>query len=195
MPNYQNGKVYAIRTYKSDDFYIGSTTIPLSKRLCQHKQDFKKWQNGKKNYVSSYKIIENNDAYIELLELCPCDNKMLLEKREGELIRANNCVNKIIPGRTKKEYHKENKDKKNEYCKEYYEKNKDKIKEYREKNKETISKREKEYYKINKDTISEKRKQIIECDCGVVLRKDTLLKHKKTKKHKQFEEVYNFIYS
>ncbi len=38
-------------------------------------------------------------------------------------------------------------------------------------------------------------KQLIECNCGVILNRGGLLQHKKTKKHKQFEEVYEFIYS
>lgn len=187
MPNYQNGKVYVIRTHKSDDFYIGSTTIPLSKRLCQHKQDYKRFKKGKRNYITSFKIIENEDAYIELLEECPFDNKMLLDKREGELIRANKCVNKCIPGRTQKEYNEDNKDEilkqKKEYyeinkvkiskqSKEYYLDNKDKKKQYAEKNKDKISERmkgySKEYRKTNKDILSEKAKKHIECDCGSV---------------------------
>ncbi len=177
--DYQNGKIYTIRTHKSDEFYIGSTTQPLTKRLSKHKTDYKEWKTGKRGYTTSFKIIENGDAYIELLEECPCENKMLLQKREGELIRANNCVNKIIPGRTKKEYHENNKDKISEKKKEYYEKNKDTIKEY---------------YEKNKDTISEKGKKLIQCECGSVLRKSDILRHKKSKKHKQFQSIYDFIY-
>jgi hypothetical protein len=35
---------------------------------------------------------------------------MVLHRREGELIRSNNCVNKFIAGRTKQEYRDENRD-------------------------------------------------------------------------------------
>jgi hypothetical protein len=30
---YQHGKIYTIRSFQTDKFYIGSTTQPLSKRL------------------------------------------------------------------------------------------------------------------------------------------------------------------
>jgi hypothetical protein len=36
---------------------------------------------------------------------------MELDKREGEHIRNNNCINKYIAGRTMKEYYEDNKEK------------------------------------------------------------------------------------
>jgi hypothetical protein len=36
---------------------------------------------------------------------------MELDKREGEYIRNNNCINRCIAGRTQKEYYEENKEK------------------------------------------------------------------------------------
>jgi hypothetical protein len=50
-------------------------------------------------------LLKYGDAYIELLEAYPCDNKMMLDKKEGGCIRAEpNCVNKVVAGRTQKEY-------------------------------------------------------------------------------------------
>ena len=37
MPNYQNGKIYKIHSYQTDDIYIGSTTNTLSRRFSEHK--------------------------------------------------------------------------------------------------------------------------------------------------------------
>ena len=116
--DYKNGKIYSIRSPQTDQIYIGSTCSPLSKRLNQHKTNYKRYLNEKHYFVSSFDIIKFDDVYIELLEECPCENREQLRKREGELIRINNCVNKKIEGRTKQEYQQEyrqqNKDKFND---------------------------------------------------------------------------------
>jgi predicted GIY-YIG superfamily endonuclease len=39
MPNYQDGKIYKIVDNTNGDIYIGSSTIRLSARLQNHKQD------------------------------------------------------------------------------------------------------------------------------------------------------------
>ena len=102
MPvNFQNGKIYAIRSHQTNKVYIGSTTQTLAQRFGKHKH--------LTNDCSSIQILVFNDAYIELLEEFPCVNKMQLNRREGELIRLNNCVNKRIEGRTKVEYREEHK--------------------------------------------------------------------------------------
>ena len=111
MAKYQKGKIYAIRSYQTDKIYIGSTCDTLSRRLSGHRMQFKNFKNGKSRFVTSFELLKYADYYIELLELYPCDSKIELHKREGELIRSNECVNKVIPGRTKKEYYNNNKDK------------------------------------------------------------------------------------
>ena len=127
--DYANGKIYTIRSYLTDNIYIGSTTQSLTKRLSKHKADYKWFITGNGNNVTSFEIIKFGDAYIELLEEFPCETKNQLCKREGELIRENNCVNKNIAGRTRAEYRDDNKDKNNENQKLYYQDNKDKINE------------------------------------------------------------------
>ena len=101
MVNYQNGKIYAIRSFATDKYYIGSTCNPLHKRLYQHKSD----KNSAKNrYRTSFEIVKYDDCYIELLEEFSCENKNQLQKREGELIRESksDVVNIVIPLRTDK---------------------------------------------------------------------------------------------
>jgi hypothetical protein len=74
----------------TDKFYIGSTCLTLTKRLSKHNADYRQWLKGsRKSAISSFKILEFGDAYIELLEECPCENKTQLQKREGELIRLH----------------------------------------------------------------------------------------------------------
>jgi hypothetical protein len=116
MPDYSNGKIYAIRSHRTEEFYIGSTIQPLSVRIGGHKANYNTYIRTKKScYCSSAEILKYNDFYIELLELYPCNSKDELCKREGELIRLNNCVNKAIPYRPETE-------KKRIYCKERYHK-------------------------------------------------------------------------
>jgi len=206
MPNYQNGKIYSIRSHLTTDIYIGSTIETLSNRLSQHKKYYENWLNKKTNYTSSFKIIEKDDeCYIELIELYPCNSRIELCRREGEIIRNTICVNKNIAGRTKKQYreeHKEilaekekirynnNKQQINERTKQYYENNKqiiaEKAKQMYENNKEIIVEKSKQYNQNNKQSIAEKSKQKYTCECGSTLTKYNKSKHEKTKKHQSF---------
>ena len=127
MPNYLNGKIYTIRSYKTDEIYVGSTTQTLSKRMSKHRGNFKCYKNGTYNYVSSFEILKYDDAYIELVILNPCNSKTELDAVEGQYVRKMDCVNKIIPGRSRKEYYVDNREK----IKQYYTDNKDQINEYK----------------------------------------------------------------
>jgi antirestriction protein len=112
MPDYQKGKIYKLWSPQGNEIYIGSTINPLSKRLGQHKADSR---------CRSKYLFENYDnVKIELIQEYPCNNKMELNRQKGEHIRNNDCLNKLIAGRTKKEY-----------IKEYYENNKENINEKR----------------------------------------------------------------
>ena len=112
MVNYQNGKIYVLRSYQTDDVYIGSTTKRLCDRKSGHRVFYKRWINGKSRiYIASFKLSQFDDMYIELVENFPCNSKEELLKREGEVIRATpNCVNINIAGRTDKEYYQDNKE-------------------------------------------------------------------------------------
>ena len=189
MPNYDKAKIYKIVDNTNGNIYIGSTTETyLSNRLSKHLSHYKSWIKHKRSrYTTSYEIFKNNDFYIELIENINCNDIYELRNRERYHIDNNECVNKNIPNRTKKEYYQDNKDKIKEYyqtnkdeSKEYYQKNKDKIKEYYQTNKDKI----KEYYKVyyvekNKDKLKEK----VTCECGCSINKNNILRHKKSKKH------------
>ncbi len=154
MPNYKNGKIYTIRSLSREDLiYVGSTTQSLSERFRGHKC-------GKS---TSRKVIDLGDAYIELVEEYPCDNRMQLNRREGEIMRSMDCVNRCVAGRTEKEYRIDNKEKIAESEKEYRQNNKEKIaeytKEYRQNNKEKVAEQLKQYRLENKVAIAEKKKQ------------------------------------
>ncbi len=156
MPDYSKAKIYKIYSYENDDVYYGSTCETLSQRMAKHRNKYKTYKDGKFHYTTSFKILELTSAKIELVENYPCNSKEELLQREGYYIKNNNCVNKLIPGRTQKEYVEDNKEKTAEYQKEYYETNKDKIleyqKEYNKANKDKILEYKKEYYRRKKES-------------------------------------------
>ena len=96
---------------------------------------------------------------------------------EGDIIRTTSCcINKIIVGRTKREY---------------YDDNIDKIKEYRETNKDKINKTNKQYREEHQDKIKEKYTCPI-CDGKYTYEGKS--HHMKTIKHqKAMERVNNIL--
>ena len=136
---YNNSFIYTIRSPYTDKFYIGSTAQILCKRFANHKSNYNSYvRHGIIRFITSFKIIELGDSYIELLEEINCDTKTQLEMREGELIRFHKdlCINKIIVGRTKKQYCIDNAD----IMKQHRLDNTDKIKQYRFDNADIIKK-------------------------------------------------------
>lgn len=128
MVNYSKAKIYKIVDNTNGNIYIGSTCKTLTQRLSQHKYDYKMFDQYKK-YTRAFKILENGDFDIILLEeFKTCENKEQLHARERFYIDSLVCVNKNIPSRTKKEYTDSNKDKNILRAKTYYENNKEIIK-------------------------------------------------------------------
>lgn len=197
MPDYFYGKIYKIHSpsHPDEGVYIGSTCQPLSMRMGGHRRDYKKFKNGKISYVTSFKFLEYDDAIIELVCKYPCNSKQELNRQEGEHIKKSSCCsNKNIAGRSRKEYYDDNREQILEYKKEHYLKNRDVILEskklYYIDNKNQILEKQKLYYNDNKDRIAEyyqknkiKLKEKVECECGCIVSRYSLSRHKKTKKH------------
>ena len=207
MPDYSQGKIYKIVNDENDNFYIGSTIQPLYKRMYHHRcKDH--------SCMSKNLGVDLKDCIIVLVENIQCKDKDELLRKERYYIEKYkkeglNIVNKIIPGRTKKEYYEDNKDKIVKRKKEHYEKNKDeiskkkinhyeknkelykkKLKDYYENNKEKIKKDNKEYREKTKEKESERRKEKITCECGAIIQKCNN-RHKKTKVHIKFLQSNN----
>jgi hypothetical protein len=196
MVNYKLGKIYRLECNVTGLVYIGSTCEPtLAKRLTKHVASYRSYLKGFGNrYVSSFKILENNDYDIILIEKYPCNDIDELHSRECYFTNQIDCVNirknqglinrmggkKEYQKEYQKEYHNDNKEYQKEYHKEYYNDNKDKIKEY-----------DKEYRKLNKDNIARNRKEKHECECGGKYTHENKSKHFKTKKHIQYTEQQN----
>ena len=174
MPDYQKGKIYRLTNDEGMNYY-GSSCQPLSVRMGSHLRDFNCWKYGKGPYVSSFKIIERGNYEIVLCENFPCNDVYELKARERWYIENNECVNKVIPNRTPKEYRQANLIQILEYHKEYQKVNSVQIKEQRKK-----------YRQNHSIQITEKKKELITCICGSICRKNDKARHDRTIKHQQF---------
>lgn len=158
---YKQGKIYKIVCNKTGKCYIGSTCEPtLSRRLAQHRTDYNAFIKGNKKGISSFKILENNDYSIILIEDYPCERKDQLLQRERFYIENNECINRCRPITTNEE-------------------KKQQIKKWSENNKERKNKTDKEYYENNKEKLNEK----FNCECGGKYTHMHRIHHLKTQKH------------
>lgn len=119
-------------------------------------------------------MTDNHNYYGDKLE--QFHKKMRIRNREynKQLEDKKNNTKKYKP-LTKEEFR--------EQCREYYKKNKEYLlqynKKYREKNKDEVKEYYKQYYIDNKDKLKKK----VTCNCGAIVSKYHLSRHKKTKKH------------
>ena len=162
---YQNGKIYAVKNDITDEVYIGSTVVSLSRRMVQHRSDAKMYPD-KMPLTRQMNEIGIEHFYIELLEDYPCNNKEHLNKREGELIRELATINKRVEQRTpteiaeqRREYREKRHDHFLECRREWAEKNREKL---REQNRAQKAKDKDKIYERDKAWKSTK----IECPCG-----------------------------
>ena len=153
-----NGKVYRLVNCVDNEEYVGSTCMPLAKRLYFHK-DRAKRDTSRRAYEHLNEVGWDN-VDIVLVEEYACDNKMELERRERywiETLKAT--LNMRVPTRTDKEYRAENADKERERQAKYYANNADKVREtqakYRAENADKVGERHAEYYANNSDKVRE----------------------------------------
>lgn len=169
MPDYSNGKIYALKSHNDTSLiYIGSTVQPLHKRHRAHRHKYKLYIDNKHHYVTSFKVIEKGNTYMELLESYDCNTKEELLKKEGEYMRSINCVNKCLAGRTTKQYYIDNK-----------EIILNRSLEWNKNNREHRLKYMVEWRKNNKDNLYEKHL----CVCGLTYTTTHKARHQRTKKH------------
>lgn len=167
MPDYSKGCIYMIKKqddYNNDNIYIGSC-CNFVRRKCQHKSICNNPNDIHYNF-KVYQFIRENGGWecwcmIKLIDY-PCNSKSYLNTMERHYIdEYKSKLNIQIPTRTLKEGSNDNTDKIKEYHKQYSNK----------------------YYLQNKDKITEKLAEKVNCDiCGCNVRKDYLVKHKRTQK-------------
>jgi len=173
MPNYEDSKIYKIVNPENNLVYYGHTTATLQHRFNEHKR-----HNG--IGTACHKLFISGTQNIELVEIYPCNKRSDIILRERFYIENNDCVNFVIPGRTKKEWIKDNREHVAEVSKKLYEKHKA--------NGTT-------YYDRHKKILLEKNKKIINCYCGSKITFNSSARHERTNKHKNYiDSLHSSIY-
>jgi len=142
---------------------------------------------GEKEYKKQY-YTENKDKLSEQQKQYKTDNKDKISEQNKHYYTENK--DKI--SEKQKQYYTENKDKLSEQKKQYYTENKDKLLEYHKQyyteNKDKVIERQQQYYTENKDKIAEYKKQKVTCECGCIVTKQNLTRHRKLPKHMKLME-------
>jgi hypothetical protein len=188
MPDYSKGKIYTIRCLNDPNVYVGSTIQSLAVRMGKHRIAYKK------NEVLGLNkdiVIDINDWKIELHELYPCNTKLELHRREGEIIRQLGTLNKTIAGRTNKEYRNDNSEMISLRQKNYAKKNEVKIKEYQEKNKELFKENHKKWINNNTEKIKKTTKIYFEKNEDKIKEYNKNYKEINREKHIQYMKEYH----
>lgn len=162
---YNNGKIYKLINKNTNEIiYVGSTTMPLNKRMNQHKYDYKRYNHmNHYNYINTIGGFENIN--ILLIENYSCKNFEELRQREQyyQDLHKNKILNTFNAYINIKEYQQkyriDNYDKLKKYdeirnkteCRKEYIRNH--RKNYYEKNKIKKLEYNKDYYEKNKDEI------------------------------------------
>jgi len=199
IPDYSKSCIYKLlhkEDFNNENIYVGSTT-----NFIQRKKSHKKTCNNtcEKSYnMNLYQHIRANGGWENwvMIQIEPfsCNSKKELETRERywiEILKSKlNCV---IPTRTQKEYRNDNIDIIKENLKKYYKENANKIieqhKKYYNDNKDKILEYKKKYRRDNIDKILEYKTEKVQCDnCGCNVRKDCLVRHKRSKKCINFQK-------
>ena len=186
------GHIYKIICLVDSKFcYIGSTFSKLNERFRHHLKGFIKWlKNGenkkgmscypfyKKYGIENFKII-----LIKSYEVCKthCKDSKHLWAYETLWINKTKCCNLILPIQYLK------KQRRKWRAKQYSQNNKTILavykKQYNQDNKKKINEQRKQYRQNNKEAIAKKRSEKVICECGCILGKGTLSRHRKSKKH------------
>ena len=167
MNKYHNGKIYKVVDVGYNKCYIGSTTESLSQRMARHRASYNHFLKGNKRHSTS--CVELFDEYgvenckIELIVACKCETKDELLREEGKHIKNIDCVNKVISGRTRKEYLTDkriiSKNTTNNTKRTTKKKLRKTTKIYHQNNRDKILERVKKHYQDNKEHYQEYKRQ------------------------------------
>ena len=159
--DYSKTIIYKIQHQDKEDLlYVGSTT-DFTKRKSQHKRT-SSLSTYRDYNEKKYEMIRENGGWdcFRMIEIkkFPCNDKREAEAEEDRIMcEMKATMNERRPSRTIKQYYIDNKE-------------------------EKIIKSMENYYK-NRDKINKRRKEKITCDCGCIINKTTIDRHKNTKKH------------
>lgn len=145
--------------------YIGSTIQELRYRWRDHKYDYNKPNHRRLSIHDYFDKYDIKNFSINLIKEYDVTDKKHLLSKEQLWISKLKCINKCnsfnpLPKKLLVKITRS------------------------DASKERNKKYKKEYDKINKDKIEARRSEIIECECGVLIRKDSKIKHLKSRNHK-----------
>ena len=190
--DYSNTNIYKLccKDLNITDIYIGHTT-DMRKRKNHHKSSCNKEETKGYNY-NVYQFIRANGGWdnwdmIEIERFEAIDGYDARRKERYWIEELKATLNCKLPTQTQKEYVENNKtiinDRNKVYRETHKEEKKQTDKNYYEKNKEIIAFKKKEYAKNNKEYFKTYYTEKITCECGCLIYRGGLARHKKTKKH------------
>ena len=200
-------RYYRIKSLVDGKTYVGKTKKTLDKRLQIHRDNLKKYLNGKSDRCGSFEIIKDKlegvDYDIELLKEFDIETdldsriieQIYIDEERIDNIACCNINNAYTSKEQKKEYNKDyresHKDEFAEYHKKYYQDHQEELieyqKEYRGKNKAALAEQKKIYYQDNKTAILEKKNEKFKCLlCDGRYTRSHKAVHNNSKKHQAF---------
>jgi hypothetical protein len=212
MPDYSKSIIYKLecKDPKVTEIYVGATTNFYNRKK-DHKTNCINKNGNIKYNAPKYCFMRlhggwDNWQMIQIEEV-NARNKRHLNQIEAKYIRELGAeLNCFIPQdideglgdvEWKKEWSAKNFEKISERKKEYYEKNYEKLYQYRAKNREKNNKRNKQWRAKNSEYNAsrykewyaknwEKLGERVKCECGSNVRRDGLLRHKRSQKHQDW---------
>ena len=105
---YREGKIYKVMDNSNGKCYVGATCeATLAKRLAQHVMSYNTFSNNwGRGYNHVYKILENGNYKIVLIENYACKSSDELAKRQDYWVEniPNNVNNDFKPNKSKHYY-------------------------------------------------------------------------------------------
>lgn len=196
MVDYGKGKIYKIVVNNTEDEYrpyIGSTTKAyLSQRFVEHRKDYKRYKDGKRNSVSSFILFDKygiENCEIILIENYPCNSKDELMARERHWYdNIENC-NKCKPIRLQSEMleiYKKSYRRELELHPDFY---KQRYQKKLEQSPDLCKEQYKRTLELHPNHKEERKQNKYNCECGSYIRVADKSKHNKTKKHINYIET------
>jgi predicted GIY-YIG superfamily endonuclease len=168
MTDYSKTVIYKIQHLDKDELlYVGHTTN-FTKRKNHHKK------NSIEKTTPVYKMMRENGGWncftMIVIKEFSCASKTEACIEEDKIMRemkaSMNNYRAYVSPEEKTEYQKG----------------------YKQANKEHISESKKIYRQANIERIDEQKREPIECDCGCIIKRYDLARHKRTKKHLKYIE-------
>ena len=157
-----NGTVYKLVNTKTKLQYIGSTTQPLVQRFREHK-----WAKDKSANGTSHALFENGaEVEVVTLEECTGVTRSELLWRERHHVETNKCINKILPILSDEE-----------------KRERKRVNNRRSKIRTRFRKEEARAHQERKAGHLARKAVPVKCDCGKVVLKTHLARHRKSKDH------------